>query len=134
MFLCDTNIISELARPRPNTDVIDWIANLETIYISVISLEEIQFGIAARSNARLQTWFEQFIQMDCVVLSVSESIAILAGQMRGEFRRSGQQRTQADILIAATALHHEFTLATRNVKDFADCNGLMLFNPFTSTE
>jgi toxin FitB len=134
MFLCDTNIISELARPRPNTDVTDWIANLEMIYISVISLEEIQFGIAARSNERLQNWFEQFIEMDCIILPVSEPIAIRAGQMRGDFRRTGTQRTQADILIAATALHHEFTLATRNVKDFEDCNGLMLFNPFTSTE
>ena len=134
MFLCDTNIISELARPRPSTDVTDWIANLEIIYISVISLEEIQFGIAARSNERLQNWFEKFIQTDCVILPVSEPIAIRAGQMRGDFRRTGKQRTQADILIAATALHHEFTLATRNVKDFADCDSLMLFNPFTSTE
>ena len=54
--------------------------------------------------------------------------------MRGDFRRTGKQRTQADILITATVLHHEFTLATRDMKDFADCNGLMLSNPFTSTE
>lgn len=56
MFLCDTNIISELARPRSNMDMLDWITNLEIIYISVISLEEIQFGIAAHPNERLQNW------------------------------------------------------------------------------
>jgi toxin FitB len=100
MFLCDTNVISELARPLPSPDVFDWITNLETIFISVITLEEIQFGIAARPNDRIPAWFDQFLQTDCVIVPVTEAIAIRSGQLRGSFRRSGQQRTQADILIA----------------------------------
>jgi toxin FitB len=64
MFLCDTNVISELARPRPNSAVTNWITHLETIFISAITLEEIQFGLAARPNDRIQAWFEQFLQTD----------------------------------------------------------------------
>jgi toxin FitB len=130
MFLCDTNIISELARPRPNSAVIAWITNLETIFISAITLEEIQFGIAARPNDRIQAWFDQFLQTDCLILPITESIATRSGQLRGDFRRIGQQRSQADSLIAATALHHELTLATRNLRDFENCDGLTLLNPF----
>jgi toxin FitB len=130
MFLCDTNIISELARPNPNSGVINWISNLETIFISVITLEEIQFGLASRPNARIQAWFNQFLQTDCVVLPVTDSVALRSGQLRGNFRRIGQQRSQADILIAATALHYELTIATRNLKDFDNCDDLVLFNPF----
>jgi predicted nucleic acid-binding protein len=49
--------------------------------------------------------------------------------LRGEFRRGGKQRTQADMLIAATALEHNLALATRNAKDFEAC-GIPLVNPF----
>ncbi len=134
MFLCDTNIISELARPHPNADVINWISNLETIFISVVTLEEIQFGIASRPNDRIRTWFNQFLQTDCIVLPVTDSIALRSGQLRGRFRQIGQQRSQADILIASTAIHHELAIATRNMKDFENCDGLVLFNPFAQNE
>jgi toxin FitB len=130
MFLCDTNVVSELARSRPNPEVISWVNNLEIIFISAITLEEIRFGLAARPNGRIQVWFDQFLQTDCIILSVTEAIAARSGQLRGDFRRSGQQRTQADSLIAATALHHQLTLATRNVRDFENCDGLVLLNPF----
>jgi toxin FitB len=132
MFLCDTNVISELARPHPNSDVINWISNLETIFISAITLEEIQFGIASRPNDRIQAWFSRFLQTDCIILPVTDSIALRSGQLRGSFRRIGQQRSQADILIAATAIQHELTIATRNLKDFENCDGLLLFNPFAN--
>jgi toxin FitB len=53
-FLCDTNIISELAGPRPNSGVVDWSQNVTFIAISVITIEEITYGLTAKPNARIQ--------------------------------------------------------------------------------
>jgi predicted nucleic acid-binding protein len=60
---------------------------------------------------------------------VSASIAQQCALLRAAFRKRGQQRTQADMLIAATALEHELGLVTRNVKDFEGCS-VPLLNPF----
>ena len=57
-------------------------------------------------------------------------VAILAGTLRGQLAARGHVRTQADILIAATAAHHGLTVVTRNVRDFDDC-GVAVGNPFT---
>jgi toxin FitB len=53
MFLCDTNIISELSRPNPNSGVIEWIDKIDLLTISVITVEEIYFGLAAKPNQRI---------------------------------------------------------------------------------
>ena len=60
---------------------------------------------------------------------ITASIARRCAHLRGEFRRAGKQRTQADMLIAATAIEHNLALATRNIKDFAGA-GIALVNPF----
>lgn len=125
---CDTNILSELARPRPNLGVIAWSQNLESIAISVITLEEITYGLTAKPNLRVQAWFDRFLLTYCSILPITEAIAKEAGQLRGQLRTQGKPRTQADILIAATAKVHQFTLVTRNVRDFEDC-GVVLLNP-----
>ena len=57
-ILCDTNIISELVRPRPNANVLDWSSRVTLISISVITLEEITYGLTAKPNTRIQAWFE----------------------------------------------------------------------------
>jgi len=74
-------------------------------------------------------WFEKFIESYCLILPITEKIARTAGILRGEFRQKGVTRTQADLLIGATAMEHELILATRNEKDFTNC-GLIVFNPF----
>jgi toxin FitB len=86
--------------------------------ISVITLEEIAYGLAAKPNARIQEWFEQFLQMDCRILPVTDIIALQAGTLRGRLQTQGKPRTQADMLVAATAKVHNLTLVTRNVRDF----------------
>ena len=130
-FLCDTNIISELARPKPNTGVLSWSAKISSMNLSVITVEEIYFGLAAKPNKRIEQWFEQFLNNYCTILPVTINIARISGSLRGNFRRQGLQRTQADILIAATAQIHQLTLVTRNVRDFEGCN-IQILNPFTS--
>ena len=130
-FLCDTNIISELARPKPNAGVLSWSAKISSMNLSVITVEEIYFGLAAKPNKRIEQWFEQFLNNYCTILPVTINIARISGSLRGNFRRQGLQRTQADILIAATAQIHQLTLVTRNVRDFEGCN-IQILNPFTS--
>ena len=56
-FLCDTNIISELARPKPNSGVLSWNAKVSSINLSVITVEEIYFGLAAKPNQRIEQYF-----------------------------------------------------------------------------
>ena len=129
-FLCDTNIISELVRPQPNPGVLIWVKNLSSINISVITLEEIHYGLTSKPNLKIQNWFDNFIKNDCQILPITAEITQLCGKIRGQQRLSGKTVTQADMMIAATAQIHQLTLVTRNIRDFDSC-GIPLFNPFT---
>ncbi len=128
-FLCDTNIISELVRPQPNPGVIAWSKQISSTFISVITLEEIAYGLAAKPNARIQTWFEEFVQSNCQILPITVEIAQRSGDLRGQMRTQGKPRSLADMLIAATAQINSLALVTRNIRDFEDCN-ILLLNPF----
>ena len=77
----------------------------------------------------MESWFDRFLIAWCETLPVTEAIARRGGTMRAALRRDGQTRTQADLLIAATAWEHRLPLATRNTPDFEGC-GLRLVNPF----
>jgi toxin FitB len=128
--LVDTNVLSELARPSPNQGVLDWASAVTVVRASVITLEEIRYGLSWRPNARVEDWFERFFKTSCVVLPVTREIATLAGGLRGELRADGRTRTQADMLIAATARAHDLVLVTRNERDFEGC-GARVLNPFS---
>jgi predicted nucleic acid-binding protein len=129
MYLCDTNIISELARPRPNPGVVAWAEMVVPINLSIITVEEIFYGLAWQPHPRIRAWFEVFLDTHCTLLPVTVHIAKHGGQLRGELQARGKVRTQADMLIAATAHLHQLTLVTRNVSDFEDC-AIPLLNPF----
>jgi predicted nucleic acid-binding protein len=128
-ILIDTNVLSELARPRPNPRVIDWAGGLSAVILSVVTVEEVFFGLSAKPSPRITRWFEDFLDSDCRILEVTTPIARHAGVLRGQFATRGRPRTQADMLIAATAALHGLTLATRNERDFKDC-GVTVVNPF----
>lgn len=129
IYLCDTNIISELARPQPNRGVIAWSSEVISISLSVITLEEIVYGLSAKPNPRIQAWFQNFLITYCQILPITPDIAQWAGEMRGGLRLQGITRSQADMLIAATAKIHQLTLVTRNIRDFEGCE-VSLLNPF----
>lgn len=129
MLLVDTNIISELSRTKPDTGVLAWAAKVTDYRLSVISLEEIAYGLAWRPNPRIQAWMEGFFARHAA-LPVTQEIALRAGDLRGRLAALGSPRTQADMLIAATALVHGLTLVTRNSRDFDGC-GIPLLNPFS---
>jgi predicted nucleic acid-binding protein len=132
VYLVDTNVLSELARPRPSMAVLDWLERHDAIAISVITLEEIAFGIArapAGRRSKLAAWFEAMLQAVDRVLDVTPPIARAAGELRAARAAAGRRVAQADMLICATALVNGLSLATRNVGDFADC-GVVVIDPF----
>ena len=129
-YLADTNIISELSRPRPNAGVLAWAQHISRLAISVISVDEIFFGLAWHPNARVRGWMEGFFQRH-EVLAIDEGVARRADELRGQFVARGIVRGQADMLIAATAQAHQLTLVTRNTRDFEGC-GIGLLNPFSA--
>jgi len=94
-FLCDTNVISEVMKRAPNVNVKQWLINQEIIYLSVITVEEIYFGLAYKDARQQLEWFEKFLQYRCEVLPITYSIAIRSGTLRGYFRKKGITRTQA---------------------------------------
>lgn len=128
-YLLDTNIVSELTKPQPNAGVIAWLTGRDDTALSAITVEEIRFGVVSRNLPALLAWADDFFPTQ-EILSVEASIARQAGIQRGEFRRRGISRSQADMLIAATALHYNLTLVSRNTRDFEGC-GIGLLNPFT---
>jgi len=109
--------------------VLVWASQVAGLNLSVVTLEEIHYGLSWRPNERIRSWFEKFLTEQCRVLSVTDDIARRAGDLRGRFRAKGETRSQADMLIAATALVNRLTLVTRNEDDFEDC-GLTVLNPF----
>jgi predicted nucleic acid-binding protein len=129
-ILVDTNVVSELARPRPDPRVIAWFGDIDTVMLSVVTVEEIFFGLSTRRSLRIERWFEDFLDSDCQVLDVTAPIARHAGVLRAQLAQRGRPRSQADMLIAATAAWHGLAVATRNDSDFEDC-GVTVVNPFT---
>jgi len=64
-WLTDTNVLSELVRPRPNPGVLAWAADIERLSVSVVTLEEILFGLAWKPTPKVQQWFEKFFAEAC---------------------------------------------------------------------
>ncbi len=128
-FLCDTNVISELMRSKPQPEVKQWLGSQEQIALSVITIEELHFGLRKKNLRKKREWLDRFISACCQILPIDTSIAVRAGKLRGELASQGQIRTQADLLIAATAWKYNCILATRNTRDF-EGTCIPLFNPF----
>jgi predicted nucleic acid-binding protein len=96
--------------------------------ISVVTVDEIMDGLSWHPNARLLAWFDAFV-LRHEVLPITTDVARCAGALRGQLELRGQTRSQADMLIAATAQIHALTIVTRNVRDFDGC-GVAVLNPF----
>lgn len=135
--LLDTNVISELIAASPDRRVESWLAGLDedTLFVSVITLGELRFGIellpAGRRRSRLEEWFTEGLlpRFEGRVLPVTDVVADLWGRIKASARSAGRQVTPADGLIAATAFCHDLVLVTRNTADFRT-TGVELLDPW----
>lgn len=138
MYLIDTNVISELTKPTPNSAVIEWFANtaVQSVYISAVTLCELQRGVgvlpAGRRKSALKVAIEALVQEDFAqrCLNLDARCAPLYGQIAAGQQQKGRVCSVEDAMIAAIALANQFTLVTRNTKDFKGITGLALLDPW----
>lgn len=132
MQLVDTNVVSELMRRKPDAGVLAWMLTTEAararLFVSAVTVDEIVYGLFRKPNPARLAWFDRFLVRH-EAIAVTDIVARRAGEMRGTFAACGQVRSQADMLIAATAQVRAFTIVTRNVRDFEGC-GIGVLNPF----
>jgi predicted nucleic acid-binding protein len=136
-FLLDTNVISELTRPEPDAYVVEWLDSVDEslLYVSVLTIGEIRKGLAALKSGRRRSLLEAWLDTELAarfagrVLPIDYAVADRWGRLAGEAQGSGAPLPVVDGLLAATALHHDLTVVSRNVRDLA-VNGLTSFNPW----
>ncbi len=132
--LLDTNVISELVKGTPNARVLSFVSQTQSAWIPVITVHELEFGIARLPRGRKRGVLEAKIanaltQYQDRILPVSRREAQEAALMRVQARERGRVLHLPDALIAATAKEHGLTLATRNVRDF-DYLDIDVINPW----
>jgi tRNA(fMet)-specific endonuclease VapC len=136
-YLLDTNVISELVATKPSQRVVKWLDSLDPndVYLSVITIGEIRKGIEklpeSRRKTRLRMWLtgDLLLRFDGHILSLDVEVMLTWGELTGRLERVGKPLSAIDSLIAALALHHECSLATRNEDDFRE-TGVVVVNPW----
>lgn len=136
-WLLDTNVLSELRRPKPDARVVAFVAGcpLQRLYISVVTLAEIRFGIERVAEparrAELNDWLTHKIRPMFAerVLPITEDIMLRWRLLVEEGRKVGHTFSQPDLIIAATALHHRLTVVTRDRTEY-DIAHVPVINPW----
>jgi predicted nucleic acid-binding protein len=137
-WLLDTNILSELRRPRPERKVIRFVAEqpLEHLYVSSVTFAEIRFGIELVADparrASLGDWLTHRVRpmFEQRVLEISEDVMFKWRLLVEEGRKQGHTYSQPDLIIAATALDHDLTVVSRDKSDYERA-GVLVLSPWT---
>ena len=124
-YLLDTNVVSEVIKPRPAPQVVAWFASQPhaSTYLSVLTLGELEQGIIRSPNPqraeRLRRWVEEELlpRFHTRLLLVDAPIMKTWGRITGQALQRGQPVGYVDSLLAATAITHDLILVTRNVRD-----------------
>jgi len=132
MYLLDTNIISELRRPKPHGAVLQWYKNIteEDVFISAVTIGEIQSGIElTRTQDKkkaeiLEQWLHSISNLHNVLPMTGSTFRLWAKLMHSQ-----TNTVREDAMIAATAIEKDLIVVTRNTKDFKRFK-LKLLNPF----
>jgi predicted nucleic acid-binding protein len=136
MYLLDTNVVSELRKPKPHGAVVAWIKSVPDpdLFMSVVTIGEIQAGIELTRQQdqdkalELERWLES--------VALTYNILVMDAAVFREWARlmhNASDTLYEDAMIAATARIHKLTIATRNIADFKHF-GVKVVNPFTSTQ
>lgn len=136
-WLLDTNVLSELRRPRPSARVRSFIASqrLADLFVSTVTFAEIRFGIEMVGDpirrAELSDWLQHKVRpmFDQRVLEISEDIMVKWRLLVEEGRKVGHTFSQPDLIIAATALQHGLTVVTRDTGHY-ELARVPLLNPW----
>ena len=136
-WLLDTNVLSELRRPKPSRRVVTFIAAqpLEQLHVSAVTLAEIRFGIEraadAQRRAQLHDWLTHQLRpmFEGRVLPVSEDVMFKWRLLVEEGRKTGHTFSQPDLIIAATALQHGLTVVSRDTSEYVKAR-VPLLNPW----
>ena len=134
-FLLDTNVVSEVAKPAPDPNVVAFLAARIDLWLSVIVIHELEYGVrlmpsGRRRDARRASLRAMTSRYRRRVLPIGRDEAGHASRLRAHARRTGRIVHLGDALIAGTATANELVLATRNVDDFTPF-GIELLNPWT---
>lgn len=134
-YLVDANVLSEPTRPSPDRRVLDWLrANEAEIVVDPVILGEMLFGILllpkGKKRSMLEQWFDAGVgRLHC--LPWDADTGMKWAELLARLRKAGKNMPTKDSLIAATAIAHGLTIATRNRADFAN-SGVRLVDPFIS--
>lgn len=138
-LLLDTNVLSEVTKPHPDEAVLKWLHGLDEdrTFISIVSIAEIRRGVvlvdAGRKRDALDEWLTYDLpqRFENRIVPVEGPVALAWGDLMALAKRSGRGLASMDGLIAATAVAHKLTLATRNTKDFEGF-GIDIVDPWTA--
>lgn len=139
-YLLDTNIISEFISKNPNQKVLDYVNSLDEndIYLSVITIGEIRFGIQkldrehqAKKISLLSTWLnnELMQRFDGRIVDIDKETMLQWGEINAKLQKIGRPMPIMDSLIASSCLAKKMVLITRNTKDFYSFE-MEMINPF----
>ena len=134
-YVADTNVISELMKPHPSDNVIDWFQDNEgMVYIAATTIDELYYGMLLLSDGRRKNQLRTAITgivMDCSnkTLPFDGYSAYLCAELKTNARAQGRATSTEDAMIAAVALRNDAIVATRNTKDF-ECLDVACINPF----
>ena len=136
-LLLDTNVLSEVTKPRPNEDVLTWLHELDEdrTFISIVSIAEIRRRVALMDKGRKQDALDKWLTDDLPqrfenrIIQVEGLVARAWGDLMALAKRSGRGLASMDGMIAATAVAHQLSLATRNTKDFEGL-GISIIDPW----
>ena len=138
MIILDTNVVSEPLKPKPDAAVLAWLDRQapETLYLSTITLAELQAGIeilpvGKRRKALLEATTELVAQFEGRVLSFDRESAHAFGRVFASTQAAGKSIHFGDCAIAAITISRGFALATRNVRDYKGA-GIELINPWNA--
>jgi len=135
-WLLDTCVVSELVRPRPKPSVVSWVGERDEdeLFLSVITIGELEKGIAKLPDSPKRVMLEQWVRRELAdrfrdrLLVIDSRVAARWGAMVGASEARGAPLPVIGSLIAATSVMHDLTIVTRNTVDLERC-GARCFNP-----